>query len=70
MTGLNYNIFYKSELPRTGAWSAHWDLFISAFNLTDRVRGVFDKVLASKKYWIIHNEYSYETSELPGEEKY
>jgi hypothetical protein len=70
MSYIDYNIFYKSELPRLGAWSAQWDVFISAFNSTDRVRGVFNRVTASNKYWVIHNEYDYDQSELPSERKY
>lgn len=43
---------------------------ISAFNSTDRVRGVYEKISADHKYWIIHNEYDYEAHELPAEHKY
>jgi len=42
-----------------------FDIFISAFNLSDRVRHTFDKVAAKDKYWIIHNEYKFGEQELP-----
>lgn len=42
-----------------------YDLFISAFNLSERVSSVFEKIQADKKYWIIHNEYHFDDNELP-----
>jgi hypothetical protein len=42
-----------------------YDVFLSAFNLSERVRVVFDLVQASSKYWIIHNEYQFSDAELP-----
>jgi len=34
------------------------------------VRTVFERVSASNKYWVIHNEYEYDAVELPPEQKY
>ena len=42
-----------------------FDILISAFNLSDRVRHTFKRISAKEKYWIIHNEYNFENSELP-----
>jgi hypothetical protein len=66
MTHLDYNIFYKAELPLNRAWtSPAWDIFISAFNSSERVSTTFQRVTARRKYWIIHNEYQYSDSERP-----
>ena len=66
MTGKEYNIFYKTELSTTEPWSAYkWDIFASAFNSSERVQLVFDRVAASRKLWLIHSEYGYERHELP-----
>jgi hypothetical protein len=42
-----------------------YDLFISAFNLSERVANTFERVNATRKYWIIHNEYGLTGSEFP-----
>jgi hypothetical protein len=42
-----------------------YDLLISAFNDSERVTTVFDRVDAPEKRWIVHREYGYEVSERP-----
>lgn len=62
-----YNTFYKKELVVSEPWRFKpWDVFISAFNSSDRVREVYSKVPANSKYWLIHSEYGYSGEELPG----
>ena len=63
---VDYTIFYKScvkdqRAPIPGAF----DLFLSAYNGSERVRNVFDRVKAKKKIWVIHHEYRFRKSELP-----
>lgn len=66
MTPKEYNVFYKTQLPPSSAWSAHtWDVFASAFNSSERVKLVFDRINAQKKFWLIHSEYDYQDNELP-----
>jgi hypothetical protein len=61
----------KSILYRIGGGkkifddSLNFDIFISAFNLSERVTHTFDRVKATNKYWIIHNEYCFNANELP-----
>jgi len=43
------------------------DVLVSAFNLTSRLKSTFDRIQASQKYWLIHNEYDFQHSELPGD---
>lgn len=43
------------------------DIFVSAFNLSERVRFVYDRIDAKSKFWVIHNEYYFEESELPAD---
>ena len=42
-----------------------WDLFLSAYNGSERVRRVFEAVSASRKEWLIHPEYDIATRQLP-----
>lgn len=43
-----------------------WDIFVSAFNDTDRVQEVFDEAPAVHKEWWVIPEYGYQQMELPG----
>ena len=68
---MDYTIFYKSELPRSGSigpepdCKGSYDVFLSGYNSNDRVNVVFDRVLSRRKVWVIHNEYAFEDSEMP-----
>ncbi|MBX3650858.1 MAG: hypothetical protein KF771_05745 [Burkholderiales bacterium] len=63
----DYLISYKSELSPVDTWSISpkWDIFISAYNDSERVRTVFSKAPAVKKFWLMLPEYRYEKSEYP-----
>ena len=63
---LDYTFFYRQNLPIDGNWPS-WDVFISAYNHSERVQRVFDQVHAKEKYWIIHPQYGYHAGdpELP-----
>ena len=41
------------------------DVFVSAFNLSERVGKTFGKINAARKFWLIHNEYGFSDAELP-----
>jgi len=64
---LEYGIFYKSELYRNGVWKdlPPLDVFISAYNPSDRVCEVFKAINAARKIWIIHKEYGIEPKNFP-----
>lgn len=62
----DYTHFYRRELPKDTAWPCQWDIFISAFNDSHRVRTVFDLAQATSKHWILHNEYGYTDAEIEG----
>ncbi|MCC7210310.1 MAG: hypothetical protein E3K40_15030 [Candidatus Brocadia sp.] len=63
----DYTIYYKTQLPIEQDWpvSCEWDVFISAFNSTDRVNHVFKKVPSAEKHWLIIPDYEYKTTEYP-----
>jgi hypothetical protein len=42
-----------------------WEIFVSAFNDSDRVQEIFDEVPAVHKEWWIIPEYGYQQMELP-----
>lgn len=63
---LDYTVFYK-DAWRFEDWPGHegWDVFLSAFNSSDRVQQVFNKATASQKHWLIAREYQYQEDEFP-----
>ena len=53
----------ESDLARIGPW----DLFVSAFDESDRVRRPFDLIQAERKLWLAHEEYGVPASDVPGD---
>ncbi|MDN3558612.1 hypothetical protein [Vreelandella neptunia] len=47
-----------------------FDVFVSAYNSSDRVRTVFEDVRASRKIWLMHPEYKYAPIEYPDNGEY
>lgn len=68
----DYTIYYKDTLSINEDWSKLyvWDLFISAYNSSERVTRVFDKVISPLKYWLLFSEYAYKPEEYPEGNKY
>jgi hypothetical protein len=65
MKGLDLK--YLSNRKYSIEWGANeprWSLFISAYNESERVRSVFDRMQADKKLWIILPEYEYSPTEV------
>ena len=64
---VDYTIFYKSPLDPDGDWAKDqtWDVFISAFNTSERVRRVFESAQAKDKHWIVHAEYAFAPEQRP-----
>lgn len=65
---IDYGIYYRESLSieNDSLNSEAFDIFISAFNASDRVKEVFDKVDSPYKYWLIHPEYNFSDEELTG----
>ena len=60
---LDYYIDAKRLLADASA--EKWDIFISAYNDSDRVKTIFSKIKAPKKIWWMLPEYSYSDVEFP-----
>ena len=46
--------------------STKWDVFVSAYNESARVRKVFERVRARRKWWVVQQEYDMEPGTIPG----
>jgi hypothetical protein len=66
---IDYTILYRTTLPLDTDWlpTDQWDFFVSAYNKSQRVKAVFEKVVARRKVWVVHPEYSLSADQLPPE---
>lgn len=64
---IDYTVFYKDSFEPSSNWaqSLRWDVFLSAFNPTERVQRVYNSVNAGVKHWIVHSEYGLAPADLP-----
>ena len=62
---MDYSASYKEEIPPDRDVEGQWDVFLSAFNPSDRVRELFDRIDARRKIWIIHPEYEMRDEDIP-----
>jgi len=64
---MDYSIFYRRSIgpEKIESELAPCDVFVSAFNSSDRVNGVFGKINSRRKIWLVHPEYAYAPVELP-----
>lgn len=63
----DYSIFFRRPIStdRIAQELPCFDIFVSAFNPSDRVSKVFSEIRANKKVWLIHPEYEYDPIEEP-----
>jgi hypothetical protein len=61
----DYTYLYRTELGINDNWTQSWDVFISAFDNSERVTRTFSKVRAQEKLWLLHNEYGLSQSAVP-----
>lgn len=60
-----YLLLYKHHLSQAKRWGRSWDIFIAAYNSSERVQLIYQKVKAREKHWVILPEYQYEANEFP-----
>ncbi|MGK2697564.1 hypothetical protein [Serratia surfactantfaciens] len=66
---IDYSVFYKRSIntERIAEELPEYDIFVSAFNSSERVGKVYNTISAKKKIWLIHPEYQYPPIEYPQE---
>jgi len=67
---IHYDYFYREKLSTTVPWGQTWDIFISAWDRSERVRKCYDLASSNRKLWLVHPEYSIEPEHLPAEEHF
>lgn len=61
---IDYSIFYRDSYQNPHDLP-HYDIFISAYNSSERVQNIYDSIKANRKIWLIHPEYLYTDLEIP-----
>src|SRR6266571_1717457 len=69
MSKPDFQICFKESFPGNADWSGlgEWDLFLSGFNSSERVRTLFTRIRAKKKYWLVFPDYGYSDIEYPAD---
>ncbi len=64
---IDYSIFYRRSIGanRIGLEIPRFDVFLSAYNSSERVKRVFGDIRARQKFWLLHPEYCYTAPEEP-----
>ena len=60
----DYSIYYRQAVSLEQLANSSYSVFLSGFNLSDRVNLVFDAVRAERKIWIVHEEYGFSFTDL------
>nr|WP_294512801.1 hypothetical protein [uncultured Rhodopila sp.] len=68
----DYGIYYREEIKNDSDWARtpNFDVFLSAFNHSERVLTVYEQVKATRKLWLIHAEYGIQMADLPQEPRF
>jgi len=62
---MDYSIFYKEELPINKKWDYEADVFITAYNTSDRCIELCKRMQSKETISIILPEYGYRDNEIP-----
>lgn len=64
---MEYSLFYRRsiQVDRLRKELGRFDVLISAYNSSDRVKTAFDHIEAREKVWLVHPEYQYTPIEYP-----
>lgn len=65
---IEYSAFRRNRLDHDEVRTRHYDLYLAALNDSARVHALADAVQASRKVWLVHEEYGYAPEELPNGE--
>lgn len=66
----DYTYFYKNKYNSLNDLeNCQYDVFISAFNDSERVKQVFYTIKSQNKFWLVFSEYDYKASEIDALDK-
>jgi hypothetical protein len=59
------HLYMDGPLKLKGLKHYKWDVFISAFNRSDRILKVYNKIIATNKIWVVQAEYGFKPNDIP-----
>jgi len=62
---IDYTYLYRDKIDLASLAAGKWDVFISAYNLTERVQKVFEALSSTQKEWLSHREYGLSADQVP-----
>ena len=60
-----YTYMDKQIVDLDGGIDGCWDVFVSAYNTSERVQELYGKVKAERKLWVVHPEYGIDPEDVP-----
>lgn len=60
-----YLLYARKRLPVGAPWKKRWDLLVSAYNSSERVKMIRELASAREKWWLMLPEYKYSSAEYP-----
>lgn len=67
MISHDYSVYQRDRYTIAEVPQLSYDVFLSAFNDSDRVEAVYRSLSALRKIWLVHGEYGYAAPKLPTE---
>jgi hypothetical protein len=67
MISSDFLLYSKERLDPGKRWRRRYDLLLSAFNGSERVRMMFDRISAREKRWVVLPEYGYPMADWPAQ---
>jgi hypothetical protein len=63
---MDYSIYYKEEVYSNENWTCgyQYDVFLSAFNASERVKKIHGLIGAQNKYWLMFPEYQFSEDDI------
>jgi hypothetical protein len=62
---ISYDYFYRNQLPLDRPWQSKWDVFISAWDGSERVQRTLQLAAAPLKISLLHPEYGLSEASIP-----
>ena len=63
---IDHTYLVRAEPSEQDLGSSEFDVFLSAYDSSERVERVYNAVSAKEKFWIIHPEYGFDPAEVSG----
>lgn len=67
---IHYDYFFRKKLSVQSNWSEDWDILLSSWDDSARVKKCYELATAKRKLWLVHPEYQIAAERLPTEDHF